>query len=185
MKVRTNRRARRAGFTLTEMLIVLAILVMLVALVVPRFLGAQKRADRQTAQAQIGLLRGALERYAMDTKNFPMTEQGLQALVSAPGDAAAGDSTAGETTTGTATSWDGPYINKEEIPRDPWGNEYQYVFPPERGSGDLPDIWSYGPDGEDNTEDDICSWSATAGGDTETGPAENLDIKVDVDFGER
>jgi general secretion pathway protein G len=175
MKVRTNRRARRAGFTLTEMLIVLAILVMLVALVVPRFLGAQRRADRQTAQAQIGLLRGALERYAMDTKNFPNTEQGLQALVSAPGDSE----------TGTAASWDGPYINKDEIPKDPWGNEYQYVYPPERGAGDLPDIWSYGPDGEDNTEDDVCSWSTTAGGDAGTGPAENLDIKVDVDFGER
>ncbi len=185
MKGRTNRRARRAGFTLTEMLIVLAILVMLVALVVPRFLGAQKRADRQTAQAQIGLLRGALERYAMDTKDFPTTEQGLQALVSAPSDTASGDAAAGGTTSGSASSWDGPYISKDEIPMDPWGNAYQYVYPPERGSGDLPDIWSYGPDKEDNTEDDICSWNVAASGDAEAGPAENLDIQVDADFGER
>ena len=180
MKGRTNRRARRAGFTLTEMLIVLAILVMLVALVVPRFLGAQKRADRQTAQAQIGLLRGALERYAMDTKDFPTTEQGLQALVTAPG-----ETTSGETTSGAASSWDGPYISKDEIPMDPWGNAYQYVYPPERGSGDLPDIWSYGPDKEDNTDDDICSWNVAASSDTGTGPAENLDIQVDASFGER
>jgi general secretion pathway protein G len=90
MKGRKIRRTRRAGFTLTEMLIVLAILVMLVALVVPGFLGAQRRADRQNAQAQIGLLRGALERYAMDTKSFPTTEQGLQALISSPSDSESG-----------------------------------------------------------------------------------------------
>ncbi len=86
MKIFQRRRTRRAGFTLTEMLIVLAILVMLVALVVPRFLGTRKKADRQAAQAQIGLFRGALERYALDTKDFPTTEQGLQALLAAPGD---------------------------------------------------------------------------------------------------
>jgi general secretion pathway protein G len=174
MKGRMIRRARRAGFTLTEMLIVLAILVMLVALVVPGFLGAQRRADRQNAQAQIGLLRGALERYAMDTKGFPTTEEGLQALISRPSDSESGP----------AAAWDGPYLSTDEIPRDPWGNEYQYVYPPERSSRDFPEIWSYGPDGEDNTEDDITSWTTTGEGgeDGDFGPAENLDIKVDVEF---
>ena len=108
-------------------------------------------------------------------KDFPTTEQGLQALLSAPG----------ESEEGSVAGWDGPYVNKDEIPRDPWGNEYQYVYPPERGSGDLPDIWSFGPDGEDNTEDDICTWtkSSEAGSDVQAGPAENLDIDVDVDLG--
>jgi general secretion pathway protein G len=166
----TPPRVRRTGFTLTEMLIVLAILVMLVALVVPRFLGAQQRADRQTAKAQIELLRGCLERYALDTKRFPTTEQGLQSLLTPPSDM--------EEQSGM-TAWDGPYVNRDEIPLDPWGNEYQYVYPPERGQGDLPDIWSFGPDGEDNTEDDICSWGSPAEGGG--GPGDNLDIRVDVD----
>jgi len=171
------RRARRAGFTLTEMLIVLAILVMLVALVVPRFLGAQKKADRQATQAQIELFRGALDRFSLDTKGYPSTEQGLKALLTAPA----------ESEEGTSAGWDGPYVNKDEIPKDAWGNEFQYVYPPERGSVDFPDIWSYGPDGEDNTEDDICSWSKSSEGgsdaETGTGPEENLDIDVDVDLG--
>lgn len=173
MSRRTVCRARRAGFTLTEMLIVLAILVMLVAMVVPRFLGAQKKADRQAAKAQIELLRGCLERYALDTKDFPTTEQGLAALLVAPSE--------GEES--GASTWDGPYVSKDEIPQDPWKNEYQYVYPPERGGGDLPDIWSYGPDGEDNTEDDICSWGTASGegGDAEGGaPMEDLDIDIDT-----
>ena len=71
MKIFPRRRTRRSGFTLTEMLIVLAILVMLVALVVPRFLGARKKADLQAAQAQIGLFRGALESYCPGHQGFP------------------------------------------------------------------------------------------------------------------
>lgn len=174
MKIFPRRRTRRAGFTLTEMLIVLAILVMLVAMVVPRFLGARKKADLQAAQTQIGLLRGALENYAMETKDFPTTEQGLQALLTAPGD--------GEQ--GSAVGWDGPYVNSDTIGLDPWNNEYQYAYPPERGTTDLPDIWSFGPDGEDNTEDDICSWTTKAGEDGAEGqPKEDRDVDVDVDLG--
>jgi len=175
MKILQRRRTRRAGFTLTEMLIVLAILVMLVALVVPRFMGARKKADLQTAQTQIGLLRGALENYYMDVKGFPSTEQGLQALLAAPSDAAEGSE-------GSVVGWDGPYVNKDAIPLDPWNHDYQYAYPPERGSTDMPDIWSFGPDGEDNTEDDICSWTVAAGGEggAEGQPRENLDIDVDV-----
>jgi general secretion pathway protein G len=162
-----------------EMLIVLAILVMLVALVVPRFLGAQKKADRQTTKVQIEAFRGALERYALDTRTYPTTEQGLQALLTAPAD------TGEEGGTSAAGGWEGPYLNKNEIPTDPWGNAYQLVYPPERGSGDFPDIWSYGPDGEDNTEDDICSWGASSGeGDEfgEGGDDMDMDIDVDVDL---
>jgi general secretion pathway protein G len=181
MKRNARSRARRAGFTLTEMLIVLAILVMLVAMVVPRFLGAQKKADRQTATAQIALFRGCLERYALDLKNFPTTEQGLEALLRAPSDAGSS-----ETGSSSGSDWDGPYVSTDAIPLDPWKNPYQYVYPPERGQGDLPDIWSYGPDGEDNTDDDICSWGTSSSGDSGPGgPRENLDIDIDTDFGRR
>ena len=174
MKVFPRRRTRRSGFTLTELLIVLAILVMLVALVVPRFLGARKKADRQNAQAQIGLLRGALENYALETKNFPTTEQGLQALLEAPAD---GDQ-------GSVAGWDGPYLNKDTIGLDPWNHEYQYAYPPERGKMDFPDVWSFGPDGEDNTADDICSWTVKSGEEGAEGqPMEDRDVDVDVNLG--
>ena len=178
MRIFQRRRTRRAGFTLTEMLIVLAILVMLVALVVPRFMGARKKADLQAAQTQIGLYRGALENYFMDTKRFPTTEQGLQALLAAPADAGEGS----EGSAGSVVGWDGPYVNKDTIALDPWNHDYQYAYPPERGTTDMPDIWSFGPDGEDNTEDDICSWTVAAGGEAgaEGQPKENLDIDVDV-----
>ena len=180
----TLRKRDRSGLTLTEMLIVLGILVMLLALVVPRFLGSQKKADRQAATAQIELLRGALERYALDMKDFPTTEQGLQALLSSPAEDE-GDAK------GSTASWDGPYLNKDEIPLDPWGNEYQYAYPPERGSGEFPDIWSYGPDKEDNTDDDICSWgSGGGGGSGESGEArssgkrrKDTDVDIDVKVG--
>jgi general secretion pathway protein G len=103
-------------------------------------------------------------------KDFPTTEQGLEALVRAPeGDATARtevvsdnpmrDASASSTTSG----WDGPYVNQESIPKDPWGGTYQYEYPPTHGSGEYPDIWSFGPDGQDGTEDDIVSWSNTDG----------------------
>jgi len=145
-------RTRRppAGFTLVEMLVVLAILVLLVSMVVPRIIGSQKKADINATKTQIGMFKATLERYALDCKKFPTTEQGLEALVSKPADM------------DENVAWDGPYVTGE-IPKDPWGNDYQYAYPPERGTGDNPDIWSYGPDGEDNTEDDICSWSGGSG----------------------
>lgn len=152
-------RRRRRGFTLMEMLIVLGILVMLIALAAPRFLGAQKKADLQTARTQIGLLRGALEKYNLDTKTFPSTEQGLQALLQPP---------ASDSDESTTSGWDGPYLNKNEIPLDPWNHPYQYRYPPEATSIDFPEIWSFGPDGQDGTEDDICSWG-TPGAEGELG----------------
>ena len=172
--IRMTGRVRRDGFTLTELLIVLAILVGLLALVLPRILGSKKKADRNTAKAQIELFRGALERYAMDTNDFPTTEQGLQALLAPPSDMDELEETSTE-------GWDGPYVNKDAIDKDPWGQDYQYADPRERRQGDFPDIWSYGPDKEDNTEDDICSWSVGEGG--EFGDDADLDIDIDVDVG--
>jgi len=146
-QVRVNSKKRR-GFTLIEMLVVLAILVLLMSMVGPRILGSREKADISSTKTQIGMFRGSLEQYNLDTRSYPTTEQGLAALVEAPSDEEEGES-----------NWDGPYISKSEIPKDPWGNDFQYEYPPEHGKGDFPDIWSYGPDGEDNTEDDITNWT--------------------------
>jgi len=60
---------------------------------------------------------------------------------------------------GQGQTLDGPYTESGELPKDPWGNDFQYEYPPKHGTGDFPDIWSKGPDGEDGNEDDIVSWS--------------------------
>jgi len=144
-----------------EMLIVLGILVVVFALAAPRFFGAREKANKSAAKVQVMAFTAALEKYNFDTNVFPATEQGLQALVTAPADSE-------EEEEGSASNWDGPYINKPALPKDPWGNDYQYAYPPERGAGKEPDIWSFGPDGEDNTEDDICTWvSSKEGGGSE------------------
>ena len=152
MEFTPTRKAQRAGFTLVEMLIVLGILVLLLAMVVPRFLGAQKRAKVDAAKTQIGMFRSALEHYYLDCNQFPSTEQGLDALMSEPADLPEN------------VKWNGPYVSGN-LGTDPWGNTYQYEYPPTHGSMDTPDIWSYGPDGEEGTDDDVDSWGgASAGG---------------------
>jgi len=152
MKGLTTKRSRRRGFTLMEVLIVLAILVALAALVVPRLLSVGGKADIKNTKTQIGGFAKALDLYYLDCKGFPTEEQGLQALMEEP---AASEEGAG------VKNWDGPYLEAPELPNDPWGNEYQYKYPPVNNTRDFPDIWSWGPDGEDGTEDDIVNWKTT------------------------
>jgi general secretion pathway protein G len=157
MKHSKGCRVKRQGFTLMEMLIVLIILVILVGMVAPRLIGSRDKAEKNSAKAQIGLFKSALESYEFDCRSFPSTEQGLQALIQAP----ASDSETGTATTG----WGGPYLNSRELPKDPWGGVFNYEYPPTRGSGPGPDIWSFGPDGQDGTEDDIVSWTSPSTGE--------------------
>ena len=144
----------RRGFTLVEVLIVLAILVMLVAMVVPRFLGARKQGEIRATRAQIGMFQSALEHYAADVKVFPTTEQGLVALLAKPADL------------DDSVTWEGPYLNGDTIPKDAWGQDYHYEYPPTHGTADRPDIWSSGPNKNDDggADDDIISWTSGAGG---------------------
>ncbi|RIK79168.1 MAG: type II secretion system protein GspG [Planctomycetota bacterium] len=142
---RNKTRRRTRGFTLMEMLLVLAILVALMALVGPRILGTQKKSDISTAKAQLGLFKAALERYSLDMRKFPTSEEGLASLIEKPAE-------------DEKNQWDGPYLDTPDLPKDPWNNDYRYEFPPKQGQGDSPDLWSLGPDGEDGTDDDIVNW---------------------------
>lgn len=182
----TQTRRLRAGFTLTELLIVMAILVLLVSMVGPRLLGSKEKADINSVKTQIGMFQSALERYAIDMNKFPSSEQGLTALIAAPAaDAGGGGESLSEdlqlegdaaSDGGSTTAWDGPYINTETLPRDPWGNSYRYEFPATHNKMNVPDIWSLGPDGQENTEDDIVSWTGDGtGGDASEGGESNLD----------
>lgn len=165
-------RHTRRGLTLLELMIVLIILVGLMAIVGPRLLGTQKKADARTAQAQIGNLAAALKMYAVDMKTFPLTEEGLELLVKAPDDEA------------LAKNWDGPYVEGGKLPTDPWGSSFQYEYAAEasdsanassdeKATADFPRIFSMGPDRQPGTSDDISNQpaesddpqaSSTAGG---------------------
>lgn len=155
------RARRRQGFSLVELMIVLAILVLLAGLVLPRLLGQQNKADIKATQTQISSFKQALQNYAIDVRSFPDTEAGLNALLTKPENEQ------------QARKWDGSYI--EELPADPWGNAYNYEYPPSKGSSDFPNIWSNGPDGESGTDDDIKNWTESAEGDTndETTPSDS------------
>ena len=148
-------KAVKSGFTLVELMVVLAILVLLVALVGPRLLGSQEKADIKAAVQQIDSLETALKLYHVDNRNYPSTEEGLQALLSKPSDE------------NRAKSWDGPYLDEDTVPADPWGNAYTYQYPPAHGSRDIPNIASKGKDGQENTEDDIKNWSDAGSTDGE------------------
>ena len=108
-----NRRTRRRGFTLLEILLVLAILVILGGTVGVYFAKTQKSAYKKTAKVQIDSTSQVLEIYHMDIGSYPSTQQGLGALNAAPADMA------------DTNKWDGPYT-KVAIPPDPWGRPYQY-----------------------------------------------------------
>jgi len=116
-----------AGFTLVELLVVLAILTLLAGLVGPRVLGQLGGAKSKTAAVQIADLDKALELYKLDVGRFPSTEEGLQALVQKPGTVAGG--------------WNGPYL-KGGLPNDPWGKPYRYQL-----TGGAVEIVSLGADG--------------------------------------
>lgn len=144
MTVRHARSARRrAGFTLMELLLVLAILVILGSLAVVSLQQISAGADIDAARAQIGLLETPLGVYQLHMKSFPATAQGLDALRAPPSDS-------------RAAKWKGPYMD-EPVPPDPWDQPYQYQYPGKRNPQKY-DLWSLGPDGQDGTEDDIGNW---------------------------
>lgn len=140
---RFNRRRRRAGVTLIEMLVVVTIIGLFVALVAP---GMFKKADQArvtAARSQMQNFMTALGTYKLDTGIFPTTEQGLVALRVKPAD---------------VNQWNGPYMPKD-IPNDPWGHPYVYRYPGEHG--DEPEIVSLGADGQPGGEGvnaDVLSW---------------------------
>lgn len=150
MTYRTTKNAKRQGFTLMEVLLVLVILVVLMGFAVPSLLGSKKKADIDAARTQIGLFRTALEKYALDMNTFPSSEAGLDVLVVEPSDVEEEQ----------LANWAGPYIttSAKEAPKDPWGQKYLYEFPSTHDS-EYPDIWSAGPDTKEGTEDDVVNWS--------------------------
>jgi general secretion pathway protein G len=137
----------RSGFTLIEIMVVIVILAMLAALVGPKLMGRTDDAKIQTTRTQIGNLETALKFYKLDNGVYPSTEQGLNALVTKP-------------TVGVMPKSykEGGYLEKKQVPKDGWGNDYLYVSPGEHGDYDL---FSYGADGAkggDGKNSDLNNW---------------------------
>jgi general secretion pathway protein G len=122
---------RRAGFTLVEMLVVLAIIGSIVGLVGPRVLNYLSESKVKTAQIQMENLASALDLFYLDAGRYPSTEEGLSALVQRPAGLA---------------SWSGPYLKTTAVPKDPWGHAYLYRSPGQNGPFD---VGSLGPSGRE------------------------------------
>lgn len=126
--MKQNRRSDK-GFTLIELMIVVAILGLLAAFLIPKIMDRPEDARRTKAQMDIATIKTALRLYRVDNGSYPTTEQGLRALVVQPED---------------ARHWrEGGYFEDGEIPKDPWNNDYIY----ELDANDKPIITSFGRDG--------------------------------------
>jgi general secretion pathway protein G len=134
------------GFTLIEVMVVVAILGILAAIVVPKIMGRPDDARIVAAKQDIGAIMQSLKLYRLDNATYPSTEQGLQALIAKPGSQP------------IPLNWkSGGYLDK--IPKDPWGHEYQMLSPGVHGEID---VFSYGADGQQGGEGnnaDIGSWN--------------------------
>jgi general secretion pathway protein G len=133
------------GFTLIEIMVVVAILGILAALVVPKIMGRPDEARIVAAKQDIASIKQALNLYRLDNLRFPATEQGLQALVEKP---AAGP---------IPGNWKtGGYL--ERLPNDPWGAPYQYLNPGLHGEIDVFSLGADGKAGGEGNNADIGSW---------------------------
>ena len=139
------KRSRTPGFTLLEVLVVVAILAILAAIVVPRIMDRPDEARRVAAKADTAAIVQALKLYRLDNGNYPQTDQGLAALVQKP------------TTNPVPPNWkQGGYLDK--LPKDPWGREYQFLNPGVRGEIDVFSLGADGARGGEGNNADIGNW---------------------------
>ena len=139
---RTSRRPAR-GFTLIELMVVLAIIGVLAALIVPNVIGRADDARVTAARTDVGNLMQALKLYKLDNLRYPTPEQGLQALVARP------------STEPVPANWKA-YLDK--LPNDPWGRPYQYMNPGIKGEVDVLSFGADGKSGGEGNNADIGSW---------------------------
>ncbi len=138
-----NYKHKKKGFSLIELLVVLAILGMLATVVGPRVMKYLGSSKVDTARLQIEELVAAIELYRLEVGDYPAASQGVKALVIKPQG---------------VDNWNGPYLRKEVVPKDPWKNDFIYVFPGEHGDFDIISHGSDKVEGGEGEAQDIVSW---------------------------
>ena len=141
--IRTSLRVAEQGFTLLEIMVVVVIIGLLAAMIVPNLMGNIDKAQISRAKSDIRGIETALNLYRLDNFRYPSTSDGLQALVTNPGET-------------VAPQWTKPYLPR--LPKDPWNRPYQYAYPGQHGEFD---VYSYGADGQEGgegTNADIGNW---------------------------
>jgi general secretion pathway protein G len=145
---RSNSSKSQQGFTLMEIMIVVAILGILISVVAYRYTGRIEEARTTAAQMDIKALGSALQMFKMDNAFYPTTEQGLRALIEKP--------SIGR----VPNNWrEGGYLQERKIPKDPWKYEYHYQSPGTHNR-DF-DLWSYGNDNQEGGQGedvDVTNW---------------------------
>lgn len=126
LKIRKERN-RQEGFTLVEILIVVMIIGLLASFVAPNLIGRYERSKEEIAKAQVEMLSSGVLSFKLDMNRYPAS---LDELLKS-----------------SDAKWRGPYLSKQELPKDPWGKDYLYKVPGEHGAFDL---YSLGPDGQLN-----------------------------------
>jgi len=142
--IRTRSPLGARGFTLIEIMVVVVILGILAAIIVPKLTDKPEQARQVKAQQDIRQLESSLQMYKLDNFYYPSTQQGLDALVSKP----SGDP--------PARNWRG-YISR--LPKDPWGNPYQYLQPGNKGDYDVFTMGADGKLGGEGPDADIGNWN--------------------------
>lgn len=132
----TERRDRRSGFTLIEIMLVVVIIGILAGVAAVQFGGRVGQGQENACKASLQALGMALSLYELDNGSYP---QSLEGLLAQPGG---------------ANNWDGPYLEDQAVPMDPWGNPFAYTYPSARGTK-FYDLKSTGPDGVESADDII------------------------------
>ena len=132
---------RNRGFTLIELMVVMAIIAGMAALIATNVLDRLADSRVTTARADITTLMQALKLYKLDNQRYPAADQGLDALIHKPANGAA--------------NWR-PYV--EKLPNDPWGNAYQYANPGIKGEIDVYSLGADGKPGGEGHDADVGSW---------------------------
>jgi len=130
------------GMTLIEILVVLVLIGVGLGIVGGNFIGRGEKAKADAAKIEISQIGQALDLYKLEIGRYPTSSEGLQALVSAPASTA---------------NWNGPYWKKSQMPKDPWGNEYRYTAPGQKGPYDIVSLGADGKEGGDGANKDITS----------------------------